>query len=216
MKLLPLTLLTLFLLFLGLKPHNANAQTFVYCSEASPTAFNPQITTDGTSNNATTHTIYNRLIEFKYGSTELVPALAQSWKVSKDNKTYTFNLRKNVSFHKTPYFTPTRSFNADDVIFSINRQRLKDHPYHKVGGGTYEYFKGMGLNKLIKSVKKLGPHKIQIVLKQPEAPFLANLAMSFMSIASKNTPINCSKKESPNNWIFLPVGTGPFVFKKIY
>ncbi|MEC7181329.1 MAG: ABC transporter substrate-binding protein, partial [Bdellovibrionota bacterium] len=62
------------------------AKNFIYCSEGSPSAFNPQITTDGTSNNASSHTIYNRLIEFKYGSTELVPALATSWKVSKDKK----------------------------------------------------------------------------------------------------------------------------------
>ena len=37
--------------------HTSWAKTFVYCSEGSPSAFNPQITTDGTSNNASAHTI---------------------------------------------------------------------------------------------------------------------------------------------------------------
>ena len=95
----------------------SHAKTFVYCSEGSPSAFNPQITTDGTSNNASAHTIYNRLIEFKYGSTELEPGLAKNWTVSNDGKEIIFNLRKNVNFHQTKYFKPSRNFNADDVIF---------------------------------------------------------------------------------------------------
>ncbi|MEC8624119.1 MAG: ABC transporter substrate-binding protein, partial [Bdellovibrionota bacterium] len=131
------------------------AKNFIYCSEGSPSAFNPQITTDGTSNNASSHTIYNRLIEFKYGSTELVPALATSWKVSKDKKVFTFKLRKGVKFHKTKYFTPSRDFNADDVLFSYNRQRLKEHPYHKINGGLYEYWQYMEMGKLIKDIKKV-------------------------------------------------------------
>ena len=68
----------------------AAKKTFIYCSEGSPSAFNPQITTDGTSNNASAHTIYDRLVDFKYGTTLLEPALAKKWTVSKDRKTYTF------------------------------------------------------------------------------------------------------------------------------
>lgn len=193
---------------------SAQAKTFVYCSEGSPSAFNPQITTDGTSNNASAHTIYNRLVDFKYGTTTVVPSLAESWKVSKDKKTYTFNLRKGVKFHTTKYFTPTRDFNADDVLFSFNRQKDKSHPYHKVGGGSYEYFNAMDMGKLIKEIKKVNDYKVQIKLTQPEAPFLANMAMSFMGILSKeygDQLIKQNKKEDIDNY---PVGTGPFVFKK--
>ena len=53
----------------------ANANTFVYCSEGYPSAFNPQITTDGTSNNASTHPVYNRLVDFKRGTTEIIQVL---------------------------------------------------------------------------------------------------------------------------------------------
>jgi dipeptide transport system substrate-binding protein len=119
------------------------AGTFVYCSEGNPSTFNPQLATDGTTFNAAGRTLYNQLLEFKMGTTELQPSLAESWKVSKDGLNYTFTLRKGVSFHTTPYFTPTREFNADDVLFSFNRQRLKDHPFHKVSGGSYEYFSSM-------------------------------------------------------------------------
>ncbi len=75
------------------------AKTLVYCSEGSPSAFNPQITTDGTSNNAAAHTIYNTLINFKYGETLIEPGLAEKWEIAKDGLTYKFFLRKNIKFH---------------------------------------------------------------------------------------------------------------------
>ena len=205
------TLLCVSLMLVGL---SVSAKTFVYCSEGSPSAFNPQVTTDGTSNNAAAHTIYEKLVDFQYGSTKIIPALATKWNVSKDRKTYTFTLRKGVKFHTTKYFTPSRDLNADDVIFSINRQRVAGHPYHKVGGGNYDYFNGMEMNKLIKNVKKLGSHKVQIILAQPEAPFLANLAMSFMSILSKEYADSLMKKGKAEDIDNMPVGTGPFVFQK--
>ncbi len=189
-------------------------KTFVYCSEASPTAFNPQITTDGTSNNASTHTVYNRLIEHKYGTTKLIPALAKSWSISKDKKTYTFKLRKNISFHKTKYFTPSRSFNADDVLFSVNRQLDKKHPYHMVNGGLYDYFNSMNMKKIIKSIIKVDDYTVKFILHKPNAPFLSTMAMSFFSILSNEYAKHLDKINKKENIDYYPIGTGPFVYKK--
>ncbi len=205
-------LITLFAALIISSP--SMAKSFVYCSEGSPTAFNPQITTDGTSNNASAHTIYERLVDFKYGTTEIIPKLAKSWKVSKDRKTYTFTLRKGVKFHTTKYFTPTRELNADDVLFSFKRQWDKDHSYNKVSGGSYEYFTGMDMNNLITSIEKVGDYKVKITLNSPEAPFIANMAMSFMSILSQEYADQLEKKNEKERIDNYPVGTGPFVFKK--
>ena len=193
-------------------PVALNAKTFIYCSEGSPSSFNPQIFTDGTSSNATTYTVYNRLVEFEIGSTKVVPALAEKYEVSKDKLTYTFHLRKGVKFHTTAYFTPSRDLNADDVLFSINRQRVKDHPYHAVGGGNYEYFDGMDMGKIIKDVKALDPMTVVITLSEPNAPFLANMAMSFMSILSKEYSDKLIATNKKDNIDKEPVGTGPFLF----
>ena len=92
------------------------SKTLVYCSEASPEGFDPGLYTGGQTFDATSRTAYNRLVEFKHGSTELEPGLAESWEVSADGKEYTFKLRKGVKFQTTEYFTPTRELNADDVI----------------------------------------------------------------------------------------------------
>ena len=193
--------------------NTASAETFIYCSEGSPSAFNPQITADGTSHNAAGLTIYNRLVEFEIGSTKIIPGLAESWTTSKDGKTYTFRLRKNVKFHKTDFFTPTRNFNADDVLFSFNRMRDPKHPFNKVSGGIYEYFAAMEMGPLISDISKKDAYTVEIKLTRPEAPFIANLAMAFMSILSQEYGeqlIKQNKKENIDNY---PVGTGPFIFQ---
>lgn len=191
-----------------------NAQTFVYCSEGSPSAFNPQVTSDGTSNNASAHTIFERLVDFKPGTTDLVPALAKSWKVSKDKKSYTFTLRKNVVFHKTKYFSPSRKLNADDVLFSFNRMHDKKNQYHQVGGAKYEYYYSMAMEQIISSIEKINDLEIKINLTKPNAPFLANLAMSFMSIHSKEYADTLAAQNKKQQIDHKPIGTGPFVFKK--
>ena len=186
----------------------------VYCSEGSPESFNPQRTLSGTARNATAATIYDRLVDFEQGGTALESSLAESWAISDDKTTYTFNLRKGVKFQTTEYFTPTRDFNADDVLFSFNRQLREDHPYHFVGGGNYQYFQGMGMQKLIKQVSKINDYQVKIILNQPEAPFLSDLAMPFMSILSAEYGEQLTKKNKKDDIDTLPVGTGPFLFKR--
>jgi dipeptide transport system substrate-binding protein len=189
-------------------------KVLVYCTEGSPSGFNPQIVTDGTSYNASAATIFNRLISYEYGTTNLVPGLAESWSVSEDGKTYRFKLKKGIQFHKNKHFTPSRDFNADDVLFSFNRQRLGQHPYHLVGGGNYEYFTSMGLKELIKDIKKIDAHTVEFLLHKSEAPFLAMLGMAFASIHSAEYADHLAKKNQKDLMDTSPIGTGPFVFKK--
>lgn len=189
------------------------AKSFVYCSEGSPSSFNPQLVTDGTSTNATAATIYNGLVEFAPGTTKIIPSLAESFEISKNKIVYTFKLRKGVKFHTTKYFTPTRDFNAADVLFSFDRQRTATHPYHNISGGKYEYFDGMEMGKIIKDIKALDPYTVQITLNAPEAPFLANLAMSFMSILSEEYASKLAASNKKSDLDNFPVGTGAFIFQ---
>lgn len=147
MKKLGLAILLLFPLFAL-----AKEKTLIYCSEGNPSGLNPQITEDGTSMTAQ-NPYYNRLVAIERGKTNIIPELAFKWDISKDQKTYTFYLRNDAKFHKTDFFKPTRNMNADDVLFSFNRQRLKDHPYHMVGGGNYLYFENMEMN-IIQDIQK--------------------------------------------------------------
>jgi dipeptide transport system substrate-binding protein len=189
-------------------------KTFVYCSEASPSTFNPQIADDGPTFNAASQTLYNRLVEFEEGGTKVVPALAEKWDISKDGKVYTFHLRKNATFHTTDTFKPTRPMNADDVIFSFERALKKDHPYHKIGGGNYLYYTEMELDKIISKLEKIDEHTVRFTLTRSEAPFLADIGMSFAVILSKEYADQLTKAGTPDKIDTDPVGTGPFMLKR--
>lgn len=188
----------------------AHAKTLVYCSEGSPEGFNPAFYTAGTTFDATSRQIFNKLVEFERGETKIIPGLAESWDISEDGLVYTFHLRKGVKFHTTKGFAPTRDFNADDVVFTFMRQLDKEHPYNKVSGGTYEYFDGMGMPDLIEKIEKVDDYTVKFVLKKPEAPMLANLAMDFASVFSAEYADNLMAAGTPEVIDQDPVGTGPF------
>ncbi len=187
------------------------AKTLVYCSEGSPENFNPMINTTGTTFDANLP-IYNRLIEFKPGSTDIEPGLAESWDTSPDGKVFTFHLRHGVKWHSNATFKPTRDFNADDVLFSFNRQAKEDSPYHKVSGGSYDYYGDMGFAKLVTALDKLDDHTVRFTLSEPQAPFLADLAMDFASIQSAEYADVLAKAGKQEQIDQVPIGTGPFSF----
>ncbi len=85
----------------------------------------------------------------------MVPDLAEKWDVSEDGKTYTFHLRKGVKWHSNKIFKPTRDFNADDVIFSFERQWKENNPFFRVTSSNHTYFNDMGLPKLLSSLDKV-------------------------------------------------------------
>lgn len=186
------------------------SKTLVFCSEGSPEGFNPAFYTSGTTFDASSRQIFNRLVEFGRGSTQIVPALAKDWSVSDDGKEYTFNLREGVKFQSTDNFTPTRDFNADDVVFSFMRQFDKNHAYYAVSNGVYEYFNGMSMPALLKDVVKVDTYTVKFILNRPEAPMIANLAMDFASIFSAEYADVMMKAGTPEKIDQDPVGTGPF------
>lgn len=191
---------------------STQAQTLVFCSEGSPDGFDPALYTSGTTFDASSRQIYNKLVEFERGTTTIAPALAESWEISEDGTEYTFNLRKGVKFHTTEYFTPTRDFNADDVVFSFERQRLEDHPFNKASDGTWEYFGGMSMPDLISSVEKVDDYTVKFMLNRPEAPMIANLGMDFASILSAEYADQILEGGDLTLLNQQPIGTGPFKF----
>ena len=200
MKMLTTTALCAVMLSVGA----ASAQTLVYCSEASPEGFDAALYTSGTTFDASSHTVYNQLVEFKTGTTEVLPGLAESWEVSDDGLTYTFKVRSGVKVHSNDLFTPSRDLNAEDIVYSFQRQIDEE--------GTWEYFQGMAMPDLIESITAVDDMTVEFKLTKPEAPFLANLAMDFASIVSKEYADAMKAAGTPEMVNQKPIGTGPFVF----
>jgi dipeptide transport system substrate-binding protein len=186
-----------------------SAKTLVFCSEGSPENFYPAINTTGTSFDANTQ-IYSRIVEFERGGTRVVPGLAERWEISPDGKTYTFHLRHGAKWHTNRIFKPTRDFNADDVVFSLERQWKEDHPFFRVTSSNHSYFNDMGLPILLKSVEKLDDYTVRITLNEPEAPFLSDLAMDFAGIQSKEYADAMLKAGTAEKIDQEPIGTGPY------
>jgi dipeptide transport system substrate-binding protein len=187
----------------------ACAKTLVYCSEGSPENFYPAVNTTGTSFDANDQ-IYSHIVEFERGGTTVRPGLAERWEISGDGKVYTFHLRKGVKWQSNRLFKPTRDFNADDVIFSIERQWKENNPYFNVTSPDHAYFNDMGMPVLLKSVEKLDNDAVRITLNQAEAPFLSDLAMEYAGIQSKEYADAMLKAGTPEKIDQEPIGTGPF------
>ena len=178
-------------------------QTLVYCSEGSPEGFDPALYTAGTTFDASSHTVYNQLVEFETGTTEVKPGLAEDYEVSEDGLSVTFTLRPGVKFHSNDMFTPSRDFNADDVIHTFERQE---------GEGSFEYYNAMSMPDLIESIEKVDDMTVKFNLTRPEAPFIANMAMDFASVMSKEYADAMEEAGTPEMVNQRPIGTGPFTF----
>ena len=115
----------------------------VFGRSGDSTGLDPARETDGESYMVCDN-IYETLVQFKAGTTEIEPGLAESWAISDDGLEYVFNLRKGVKFHDGTDFT------ADDVVFSLERQLKEDHPYYKMG--PWKYWGAMDMNNIVKEI----------------------------------------------------------------
>ncbi|MFM5439115.1 ABC transporter substrate-binding protein SapA [Aeromonas enteropelogenes] len=208
-------LLGLLVLVTGCQKQSEASKTgLIYCAEGSPLSFNPHVSNSGVTLDASARPLYDRLLEVNPNTLTLEPALASKWQISEDGLTYTLTLRQGVTFHQTPWFTPTRTLNAEDVVFTYARQLDLLHPYHQVSGGDYPYFYSLGQDQLIKRVYAKDPQTVVFELNQPNASFLATLASDYAVILSAEYADQMLKAGTPALLDNRPVGTGPFRFKE--
>ncbi len=165
-------------------PLAAGAQTLDLATDQSPAGLDPHIAT-AFSTALVDSLIYEGLTAID-SHLKVVPALAQSWTVSADGRTYTFRLRSGAMFQNGRAVTPA------DVIASIARVR---NP--KTASPYASRFTG------ITAMKAVGKDSVRIVLSAPSAAFLAQLAA--LAIVPPEAVKTLGR---------VPVGTGPFEFKQ--
>jgi peptide/nickel transport system substrate-binding protein len=139
--------------------------TLVWGRGADAVSLDPADITDGESVKPV-EAIFDTLVRYKPGSTEVEPALATAWTVSDDRKTWTFTLREGVKFHDGA------PLNADAVVFTFERQRDEKHPFHQ---GEFVYWKDQF--SFVTKVEKKDDKTVVFTLDRPFVPFLTNLAM---------------------------------------
>ncbi|WP_269531486.1 ABC transporter substrate-binding protein [Chitinimonas sp. BJYL2] len=188
------------------------AKPLVYCADAAPEGFDPGMW-DAAGTNNTTAQMFQGLVGFKRGGTALEPQLATHWEVSPDAKVFTFKLRRGVKFHTTPYFKPTRTFNADDVLFTFQRFLDPKHPMNlAMPGVLFIYPQNLNFNDQIDKVEKLDDYTVRFTLRKANVTFATYLAMAFAGIHSAEYGNQLLRNKQANNINNYPVGTGPYRF----
>ncbi len=183
---------------------------FVYCVNGQVDTFNPQKTSSGLIVDTLAAQLYDRLLDVDPYTYRLVPELAESWEVLDNGATYRFRLRDNVAFQSTPWFTPHRALNADDVVFTFQRIFNRNHPWHNINGDSFPYFDSLQFADSVDSVRKLDNRTVEFRLKKPDASFLWHLATHYASVMSAEYADELAKKDRQEQIDRQPVGTGPY------
>lgn len=158
----------------------AGFSTFHYASFREVTELNPYLSTD-TPSRTVTDLIYEGLVRYS-PELEIVPGLASSWKISDDQRTFSFVLRKGVSWHDGKPLT------SADIVYSIGKAGEK---------GSRSVFYG-DFTK-VEKVKPLGDYAVEITFDKPFAPAFSALTLPI--IPSHATFDSLS---------ITPIGTGPY------
>ncbi len=178
---------------------NGGTMTVAYKNEM--TSLDPAIGYDGASWNLI-KAIFDGLMAYKVGTTDLTPGLAESYSVSPDGLTYTFKLRAGVKFHNG------RPLTAEDVRYSIDR--VVDPKTRSPG---QEFFASIvGFNERVKGtadhvagLRAIDDRTLEVKLSHPDASFLHIMAMNF------SYPVPREEVEKPGaDFGKHPVGTGAF------
>lgn len=191
-------------------PGDIRQSGFVYCVNGQVNTFNPQKASSGLTVDTLAAQLYDRLLDVDPYTYRLVPELAESWYSPDDGITWRFRLRQDVQFQHTRWFTPTRAFNADDVVFSFQRIIDPKHPWHNVNGASYPYFDSLQFADNVRSVRKLDNRTVEFRLRQPDASFLWHLATHYASVMSAEYAATLERSGNQEELDREPVGTGPF------
>ncbi len=158
----------------------------------------PAQANDGVSLNVSTE-IMKGLVQFRLGTFDVEPAIARSWQMSPDGRTWTFELKKGLAFSDG---TPV---DAQAVKFNFDRWRLISNPYH--GSFSYQYYDSMfgGFPGLIRDVRVRSNSTVVFTLARPFSPFLHDLALPNFAIGSPR-----AIRDDLEGFDAHPVGWGPY------
>jgi peptide/nickel transport system substrate-binding protein len=166
----------------------------IYHIGAEPATLNPITATDVYESMINSGNIYETLVKRDNATLDIVPLLAESWKISDDKRTYTFYIRKGIKWQDGVPFT------SQDVVFSYSKimDPKVDAPHLR------NYYKD------IKSVEAVDELTVKFTYSRPY--FLALEFCGGMPIVPKHLfeKGDFNTNEAGRH----PIGTGPYRFVK--
>ena len=181
-------------------PKQGGAAIVAFNNELS--TLDPQIGYDW-QNWSVIKSIFDGLMDYKPGTTELEPDLAESYTISDDGQTYTFKLRDDIKFHNG------RAMTAGDIKYSVERaiNPATQGPGAGFFGSTKGYDEMVGDAKAteLSGITTPDDKTVVIQLTRPDATFLHVMAINF-SYAVPKEEVDKFGADFGRN----PVGTGAF------
>ena len=182
-------------------PKQGGAATITFNNDL--TTLDPQVGYDW-QNWSVIKSIFDGLMDYKPGTTELEPDLAESYTVSDDGLTYTFKLRDGVKFHNG------RAMTSADVKYSF--ERAVSPATQSPGGGYFGMIGGYdevagGKATTLSGIETPDDKTVIFKLSRPDATFLHLMAINFGFIVPKE-----EVEKAGADWGKKPVGTGAFKF----
>ena len=180
----------------------ARADTTLVVGIASdPTGLDPEAVENNTSGFIMS-TVYDSLLRYKPGTTDVAPGVADRWTVSPDGLTYTFHLRPGVTFSDG---TP---LDAKAVVWNVDRLLNKANPDYIYNTGPVEGYIDFTYGD-VAGYRATGDDTVEFTFKKPSAAFLNSLAMVWNGLVSPAAAAKAGK-DLRNH----PVGSGPFVLRE--
>jgi oligopeptide transport system substrate-binding protein len=178
---------------------NGGTMTITYMNEMA--SLDPAIGYDPASWNLI-RAMYDGLLGYELGTTNLIPALAESFTVSPDGLTYVFKLRSGVKFQNG------RALTAEDVRYSIDRvidPKTKSPGQEFFGAIVGFADRASGKSDRLEGMRAVDNQTVEIKLSNPDASFLHIMAINF------SFPVPREEVEkSAGDFGKHPVGTGAF------
>jgi len=148
--------------------------------------------------------IFSGLMDYRPGTTQLMPDLAQGYTISDDGLTYTFTLRPNLKFHNG------RAVTSADVKYSI--ERAVNPKTNCPGSGYFATIKGYsdvaaGKTTTLTGIATPDDRTVVFTLTRPDATFLHIMAINFAFVVPKE-----EVEKYGADFGHQPVGTGAFKF----
>ncbi|MEO1410622.1 MAG: ABC transporter substrate-binding protein [Bacteroidota bacterium] len=177
-------------------------RVFRYNQHRSITSLDPAFARSQSNIWAVDH-LYDGLLQLD-DSLRVRPALAHSWDLSEDGRTYTFHLRGDVRFHDDPVFPDSlgRPLRASDVVYSFSR--IIDPMVNSPGSWIFK-------DRIAVTQAFTAPDDSTFVLRLREAfrPMLGILTMQYCAVVPREAVETYGR-----DFRTRPVGTGPFRLKK--